>query len=328
MRHRLNLKNMHYLAFLLGLFMTLLAPFSGNAAECPHGSLDARYCDQDNDMVADLPTGAVKAQNPPQLIFAYTPLEDPSVYKEVWQGFLDHMEKVTGKKVTFFSVQSNAAQIEAMRAGRLHVTSFSTGSTPIAVNCAGYVPVAMMGAADNSYGFEMEIVVGKNSPIQTPADLKGKNIAFTSPTSHSGFKAPSAILKSQFKLVADRDFKSSFSGKHDNSILGVVHGDYDAAAVANDVLHQMVARGALQPDALRSVYKSASFPTASFGYAYNLEPALAAKIRESFFTFDWKGSKLATEFKDQAKFIPITYKQHWSDVRAIDTENGVDYACK
>jgi len=35
------------------------------------------------------------------------------VYAKVWKGFLEHMEKVTGKKVQFFPVQSNAAQIEA-----------------------------------------------------------------------------------------------------------------------------------------------------------------------------------------------------------------------
>lgn len=45
----------------------------------------------------------------------------------MWDGFLKHMEKITGKKVQFFPVQSNAAQIEAMRAGRLHVAGFNTG---------------------------------------------------------------------------------------------------------------------------------------------------------------------------------------------------------
>ena len=46
-------------------------------------------------------------------------------------------------------------------------------------------------------------------------------MAFTSPTSNSGFKAPSAILKGEFGLLADKDFTPTFSGKHDNSILGV-----------------------------------------------------------------------------------------------------------
>ena len=37
------------------------------------------------------------------------------------------------------------------------------------------------------------------------------------------------------------DYQIVFSGKHDNSALGVVNGDDDAAAVANTVLARMVA---------------------------------------------------------------------------------------
>ena len=66
-------------------------------------------------------------------------------------------------------------------------------------------------------------------------DIKGKTMAFTAPTSNSGFKAPSALLKAEFGLVADTDFKPTFSGKHDNSILGVANKDYEAASIANSV---------------------------------------------------------------------------------------------
>ncbi len=66
----------------------------------------------------------------------------------------------------------------------------------------------------------MEIIVPADSTIKTPADLKGKKVAFTAPTSNSGFKAPSAILKADFNLEAERDFTPAFSGKHDNSGAG------------------------------------------------------------------------------------------------------------
>src|SRR6185312_3489166 len=126
----------------LKLSSALIAAFAGaivfsSAAlaqeDCPRGTLDKAYCDRNGDLVADAPTDPKKLVNPSALIFAYTPVEDPSVYKGVWDGFLQHMEKVTGKKVVFFPVQSNAAQYEAMRSGRLHVAGFNTGSNPIAV---------------------------------------------------------------------------------------------------------------------------------------------------------------------------------------------------
>jgi phosphonate transport system substrate-binding protein len=80
-------------------------------------ALDSRYTDADGDLIADIPTDPSKLVDPDTLIFAYTPVEDPAVYAVAWSDFLTYMEKVTGKKVQFFPVQSNAAQIEAMRAG-------------------------------------------------------------------------------------------------------------------------------------------------------------------------------------------------------------------
>jgi phosphonate transport system substrate-binding protein len=313
--------------------MALLAVTAGagpaaSQADCPRGELDKRFCDRNGDLVADGPSDSKQWVDPPTLIFAYTPVEDPEVYRKVWDGFLAHMQKITGKKVVFFPVQSNAAQIEAMRAGRLHIAGFNTGSNPIAVNCAGFVPFTMMAAADGSYGYEMEIITRADSGITKVADLKGKTLAFTAPTSNSGFKAPSALLKSEFGLVAERDFKPAFSGKHDNSILGVANKDYDAAAIANSVLVRMVARKAVDGAVLRSLYKSQTFPTTGYGHVYNLKPEVAEKVKEAFFSFPWGGSELKKEFKKEDKFVPITYKEHWEVIRKIDKASDVSYACK
>jgi phosphonate transport system substrate-binding protein len=298
------------------------------AQECPRGALDKAYCDANADLVADTPTDPTKLVNPSTIIFSYTPVEDPAVYSRVWDGFIKHMEQVTGKKVAFFPVQSNAAQLEAMRSGRLHVAGVNTGGNPIAVNCAGFVPFAIMAGKSGQFGYEMEIIVPADSSIKTPADLKGKKLAFTSPTSNSGFKAPSAILKADFDLEAKRDFEPVFSGKHDNSVLGVANKDYDAASIANEVMHRMVERKVVDPAKIRTIYKSETFPTTGYGHAHNLDPALAAKIKEAFFTFNWEGSALKAEFKSQDKFVPITYQKDWSVIRKIDAANGVKYACK
>ena len=296
--------------------------------DCPRGTLDRAYCDRNGDLVADLPTDPKKVVDPPTLIFSYTPVEDPAVYQKVWHGFIKHLEKATGKRVVFFPVQSNAAQYEAMRSGRLHVAGVNAGGNALAVNCAGYVPFAMMASQDNGFGYEMEIIVPADSSIKTPADLRGHKVAFTDATSNSGFKAPSAILKADFNLEAKRDFEPVFSGKHDNSILGVVNKDYEAAAVANSVLNRMTDRKVFDPARIRSIYKSETFPTTGYGHVYNLDPKLVEKIKEAFFTFPWEGSGLAAEFKKEAKFIPIEYKKDWAVLRKIDEANGVKYTCK
>jgi phosphonate transport system substrate-binding protein len=116
--------------------------------------------------VADTPADSKQWLNPATLIFSYTPVEDPEVYRKVWESFLRHLEKATGKKTQFFAVQSNAAQVEAMRAGRLHIAGVASGSNPIAVNCAGFVPFATMTSHQGEFGYEMEIITHADSPIK------------------------------------------------------------------------------------------------------------------------------------------------------------------
>lgn len=292
-------------------------------------ALDSRFVDNDGDLIADIPEAADQI-DPNTLVFAYTPVEDPAVYAEVWADFLDHMAAITGKNVRFFPVQSNAAQLEAMRAGRLHVAGFNTGANPIAVACAGFRPFAMMAAEDGSFGYEMEIITYPNSGIESVEDLKGRELTFTSETSNSGFKAPSAILKAEFGMEAGTDFDTSFSGAHDNSILGVANKDYLAASVANSVKGRMMDRDVISEDQLELVYQSQTFPTTGYGTVYNLTPELQEDIQQAFFSYDWEGTALAEEFgrNGEDQFIPITFQEDWAVIRTIDEANGVAYDCQ
>ncbi|WP_323770667.1 phosphate/phosphite/phosphonate ABC transporter substrate-binding protein [Antarctobacter sp.] len=303
---------------------------TASAQDCPRGDLDERFCDVDGDLIADIPTDSAEQIDPDTLIFAYTPVEDPAVYKTAWSDFLDHLEAETGKKVMFFPVQNNAAQIEAMRSGRLHIAGFNTGSNPLAVNCAGFRPFTIMASLDGNFGYEMEIITYPGSGIEKVEDLKGKQLAFTSPTSNSGFKAPSAILKGDFDLLPDRDFEPVFSGKHDNSILGVANKDYMAASIANSVKSRMIQRDVIKEDDVVTIYKSQTFPTTGFGTVYNLKPELQDKIRNAFFSFEWEGSSLQAEFEksNEGQFLEMTYQEFWEVIRKIDAANGVSYACQ
>lgn len=312
------------------LSMALAAVLATAGAAQAEFTLDSRYTDADGDLIADIPTDPSKLVDPDLLIFAYTPVEDPAVYNEAWSDFVAYLEEKTGKKVKFFPVQSNAAQIEAMRAGRLHIAGFNTGSNPIAVACAGFRPFTIMASADGSFGYEMEIITYPGSGIESVADIKGKSMAFTSQTSNSGFKAPSAILKADYGMIPGRDFEALFSGKHDNSILGVANKDYLAASIANTIMQRMFLRDVVKPEQIVSIYKSQTFPTTGYGVAHNLTPELQAKIQEAFFSFEWEGSSLLEEFEksDEAQFIPITFKEHWAVIRKIDEANDVSYTCQ
>ncbi|MDR5860340.1 phosphate/phosphite/phosphonate ABC transporter substrate-binding protein [Halomonas eurihalina] len=292
--------------------------------DCPRGDLDAIYCDRDGDLVADRPEDESEWTNPETLIFAYTPVEDPAIYSDIWQPFIEHLEDVTGRDVRFFAVQSNSAQVEAMRSGRLHVAGFSTGPTPFAVNLAGAVPFALMGSDDGQFGYTLQLYTHVDSGIDEITDLKGKRVAHTSPTSNSGNQAPRALFP-ELGIVPDEDYEVLYSGSHDQSMLGVVAQDYDAAPVASEVVERMADRGLYDPNDVKIIYESDRFPTTSYTYAHNLHPDLVDKIKEAFFSFDFKGTELGEEFEGVEKFIPINYQDHWKVIRTIQASNGVEY---
>ncbi|MDE0209882.1 MAG: phosphate/phosphite/phosphonate ABC transporter substrate-binding protein [Boseongicola sp.] len=323
---KLNIKPL----FATSVIALLSLGTAASAQDCPRGDLDERFCDADGDLIADIPGDPANQIDPDTLIFAYTPVEDPAVYKTAWSDFLDHLEAETGKDVAFFPVQSNAAQIEAMRSGRLHIAGFNTGSNPLAVNCAGFRPFTIMASLDGNFGYEMEIITYPGSGIEKVEDIKGKQLAFTSPTSNSGFKAPSAILKGDFDLLPERDFEPVFSGKHDNSILGVANKDYMAASIANSVKSRMISRDVIKEEDVITIYKSQTFPTTGFGVVYNLKPELQDKIRDAFFSFEWDGTTLEAEFSksNEGQFLEMTYQEFWEVIRKIDAANGVSYACE
>jgi phosphonate transport system substrate-binding protein len=309
-----------HLAVALSLASMAPAAFAQDA--CPHrGDLDAMYCDANKDLVADTPTDPKKWRNPSTIVFTYTPVEDPAVYEKLFDPFTKHLAQCTDKKVVFFQVQSNAAQIEAMRAGRLHVGGFSTGPTAFAVNIAGAVPFAIKGGPNGPRSYNLIVISRKdNAAIKTLADLKGKKVAHASPSSNSGHMAPMALLPKQ-GVTPGKDYNILFSGKHDQSILGVNSRDYDAATVASDVFERIARRGTIKADDFNILYRSAAFPTSSFAYAHDLAPELRNKLVGCFMNFAYT-PEMIKAFDGDSKFVPATYQKEYAIVREVAEAGG------
>jgi phosphonate transport system substrate-binding protein len=287
------------------------------------GQLDTLYCDENKDLVADAPKDPKRWRDPSTLVWAYTPVEDPAVYANIFKPFTDHLEKCVGKRTVYYPVQSNSAEIEAMRSGRLHFAGFSTGPTGFAVNLAGAVPFAAKGLGNEVRGYTLAAVVKASSPYQKLSDLKGKKVAHTSPSSNSGNLAPRVLFPDQ-GLKTDDDYKPLMSGGHDKSLLGVISGDYDMAAVASDVMERMITRGTIKQADIRVIYNSPVFPTSSFAHASDLKPELADKLMACFFAFRFT-PEMQKEFNGDDRFVPISYAKDWAVVREVAEKSGTPY---
>jgi len=324
---------------LLVIFMILLVAtgytFAAGKAEVDktepectsRGLLDVGFCDEDGDLVADAPKNEANIKDPDVLFFTYTPLEDPAVYVDMFRPFLDYIEEVTGKEVRYFPTQSYAAEIEAMRSGRLQIAGVGTGPTCFAVNLAGFVPFAVSGTDEGKFGYKLQIITPIDSDIYTLEDLKGRTVAHTEESSNSGNMAPRALLP-EVGIVPGEDYEVVYSGGHGTSILGVYNKDYEAACIANLVMERMHERGEIDMNQIRVIYNSDPFPPTAYGYPNNLSAELKANIQKAFFTYRFAGTPLGEEWKGLDGFVPITYKEHWAPIRtiqeAVDTKYTFD----
>ncbi|POQ98927.1 phosphonate ABC transporter substrate-binding protein [Alkalispirochaeta sphaeroplastigenens] len=264
-------------------------------------------------------TGTIGQLDPDILVFAYSPVEDPAVYEEVFAEFIDYLSEQLGRPVRYFGVRSYAAQVEAMRAGRLHISGFASGSVEDAVNTAGFVPQTAMGNENGMIGYRMAIIARKNSEIQTAEDLKGRTIPFVSESSGSGYFAPRALLYEEFQMLPNQDYDVLFSGSHDNSIMGVFYGDYEAAPVADVVIGRMHAGGRIDDPAgwMKTVYESPLFPSTAYGVSDKLTPELQQAIKTAFLEFDWEGTQLTMQWEQEDRFVEIDYERDWEVQRVI-----------
>ena len=311
-------------AVCFAVFAALAATAHAQEACKSRGDLDAQYCDDNGDLVADTPKDAKRWKDPDTLYFSNSPLDDPAEFQKLTKPFADYLATCTGKKVRYYDVVSSAAAIEALRSGRMHIGTMSTGDTAFAVNVAGGVPFAIRGNERSGkgeiQGYQLWVIVKANSPFKTLADLKGKKVAHTTPSSNSGNMAPRALFPTE-GLSPDKDYKVLYSGKHDNSILGVASGDYDAAPIAHDILVRLAERGAVKMADFRVIWKSPFFPPGGLLMAHDLAPALQQKIRDCTSAFKYPPDMIKG-FQGADRWVPVSYKEHWEIVRKVAAASG------
>lgn len=284
-------------------------------------TLDPRYKDEDGDLVADPPADAMALRDPAELRFVGIPsdfADDPEAGAAYWKDLTNHLAQATGKPVLFASeVKSFDDQLTGLKDGHLHITAFTTGQVPAAVNSAGFVPLVCPASDDGKYAYQMEILVRPASAIQSPKDLKGRTIAFSALSSNSGSRAPLVILAEEFHLLPGRDYQFLFTGDQLRSLQMLKADRVAAVCVANDFFQRMLAdpRHELKAEDFRSIYKSESFPPLCFGVAYDLKPELRAKIEEGLKSFRIAGSSVK---RPETRFAPVNYKLDWAYVRQVD----------
>lgn len=197
-----------------------------------------------------------------------------------------HLEKVLGQPVEFLIAKDYKDNVDMLVDGRANAAYTGAVSYLEALERGVKVEplVAPIDQFTNRPWYRACIIVAANSSIHALADLKGRRVAFVSPSSTSGYLMPLAALK-QLGIDPERDFAQVvFGGTHASTEALLEDGKVDAIATNVPSYTKRLSLGRLTPQNSRVVWESAPVPHSPFLVASDLPPQLIDKLKEAFLT--------------------------------------------
>jgi phosphonate transport system substrate-binding protein len=194
----------------------------------------------------------------PALNVAIAPVVSPEKSIQRYQCFVDYLAEKTGRRPIFLQRQTYGEVNDLVRYRRCDLAfvctyAFVRGEREFGMEI---IAAPQIDGAINYYSF---ILVRKGSSADSLLDLQGKRFGSADIMSNSGWLYPALWLRDH-----DKDAKSFFgahviTGSHDQSVLAVMDGYVDGAAVDSLVYEQMVEEDPSIADRTRIIQKSPPF---------------------------------------------------------------------
>lgn len=262
----------------------------------------------------------------PALVFAVHPYDTPSRLVSRFQPLCDYLGARLKRPVQLYLAQSYGDEIRRITHGQVDLAYL--GPTPylrahdhyLEGSGADNIQILAGETQGGEIGYRGVIVALASGPIGSVADLRGRTLALGDPRSFSGHFVPRAQLASARMSLADlRDY--AYLGRHERVALAVVHGDFEAGALREDVARLYLDRG------LRVVARSALLPPHVVVARPGLDPALAAAVRAALVdagpdaaaALAALGSEVGFAAVDDARYDPVRVT-----VRAIEGKHRED----
>ena len=213
------------------------------------------------------------------------PDEAPTELARKFKPLGDYLEKETGMKVEYTPVTDYAAVVEGLATNKIDMAwlgGFTFVQAKIRTN-GGATPIVQR--AEDAV-FTSKFIVPADSPVKSLSELKGKTMAFGSPSSTSGHLMPRYFLMKE-GVDAGKDFKNvAFSGAHDATVAFVAGGKAEAGVLNASVMDKLLETK--NPNALKVKVIATTPPY--FDYNWTLRPgldaALTKKLTEAFLKLD------------------------------------------
>ncbi len=135
---------------------------------------------------------------------------------------------------------------------------------------------------DGDASYYSGIFVKKDSGINKISDLKGKTMAFGSPSSTSSFNFPVAMLIAAGVDPVKDMKKIIITDSHSASLAALAEGKVDAAAASYNSFGKAVTVGAIDPKKFTPLAKSQPIPNPPMAMNRNLSAEMKAQLRKAF----------------------------------------------
>lgn len=240
------------------------------------------------------------------------------------------MSRKLGVPVRVFRGTDYAAVVEALRSDNLEFARLGPASYALARKVMGdrVVAVAVNDSLDGSIGYHSVIAVRADSPYRSLDDLKGKSLAFADPNSTSSYAVPVFYLKKN-GYEPDTFFgKTAFSGSHEQSIIALLNGTFDAAATwwSNEQrgnIQRMTEKGMIPANATRIIWTSPLIPNSPFVMRTDLPEELQQLYVEALMAMPTEGPEAFQALTDgkSRRMVPVKHEDYL-DIIEITEQNA------
>jgi len=185
-------------------------------------------------------------------------------FKDVGDAF----KQKTGVEMKIYTASDYAGTVQALTSGQIHMAQMGASAYASAwIDSNGNVePLVTNKETDGQLGYHSILIVKADTPFKSIEDLKGKTLAWADANSTSGYLIPLVSLRAA-GIEPDKHFgKTLFSGGHEQSVLGVINGQFESAFTWSSKGHNagqiraMVDRGVLKMDQFRVIWESPLIP--------------------------------------------------------------------
>jgi phosphonate transport system substrate-binding protein len=243
--------------------------------------------------------------------------ESPVQEMREWLPFVRHLAShlsahgITGGDVAV--ARDGPRMVELLREGKI---DFYVDSPLVVMRVAIEAPLEIIarrwkrGAPE----YASVIIVHKDSPIQTLAEIKGHILAFQKPNSTSAYLLPRIEIEArhlELESVANYGLRPAanrigyvFSEKDENTMLWVARQQVTAGATSTTDLE---ASPASIREQVRVIHQSPTIPRHVVAVSGRLSPALVAAMQKVLFTMheNEEGKRAIQTFEGTTKFDPV-----------------------